>query len=643
MKHFARLAAALLPFAAAAQLVPGGSPTGSSTPLIIETIDNFSPSTDTNYYVNPSDTCSDALYTGLSRTFVSGTNGPWCTIGRAASVFPSALMGAAVIWIEEGTYTDQRIEPVAGGSSSTSPLRYCPIGGNVELRGPASGSIAEVITGNQDVDDVEVGYGCGTSNVITINGQCTMVFGGNPTGCHITRGWSVVGSGWKVKVTHQNTSGWAGGNTTSADGSRVLAGRLHIATNLSRHGTSNDGAGQDFGDTIWIDRSISQSTPILIAPEGSTWLTMDHGGHSLVHSESGKVLGYGIIANNSWADVSGYSATAGNRAWTFHRNALDAHLHDFVINRNGVAIDNPWQESSKLEGTRNSYSNCVIRNIQAHGVMADVGEWNAGIVRGGRIAHCVFDRLGGPVLEMRDYGYGSNRLAGYVLKNGISMRTTTAPTCCDGDETGAWVDEFAHIYMYSGDWHDVLQVHGWTHQNATGNCNDTYVSYDGVASAPGRVSLSWLMANAATQFSNITCTTNANMPGGGPAAATNLTSSNYITSYTPTVGDAHSLGRGVALTTTTAPGRATTSVPVADAAWFPDPNGWGAPVVGQWAGAYQIHIEGVGNVTYTDVAIGAYPNNAGSITTSTPVTFASGAAVNYSISTGSSPNRGIKR
>lgn len=620
-----------------------GSASVSSDFGAINITDNAPPAA-TSYYVNPTGTCSDS-YTGRSRTFVSGTNGPWCTIGRSNSLTASTT-SAIVTWIEAGTYVNQVIAPVAAGNASTFPRRWCPNGGGVELRGPTSGSIGEVIYGASGVNYVDIGFGCSTTSNITINGQCTLVNLGMPTGCRIQRGWTVLGSNWNVRVNHRNTNGWTGGSTATL--TEVLAGRLRISSEfMSGHGTPNDGAGQDSGDIIWIDRGISQTVPVLIAPESTTWLEWYLGGHSLLQAESAKVLAYGIIANNSWGAVAGFSNVDpdGNRAWTIHRNALDHHYFDFVINRNGVAIDNPYQESSKLEGTRNTYSNCVIRNIQGYAVMADVGPWNSYMGRGGRIAHCVFDRIGGPILEMRDYGGGpGSRLGGYVLKNGISLRTNQDPECCG---SSPWTDEFAHIEMTAGQhYRDILQVHGWTHQNATGNCNDTFVSYGTAGTRPSggsKVSLSWLMANDPAYFSNITCTTNANIPSGGPAAATDLSAANYITAYTPTAGDALSLGRGVALTTTTSSGVLTTTVPVADAAYFPDPNGWGAPTVGQWAGAYRIHIAGVGNVTYTDVTIGAYPNNAGTITTAVPISYASGAAVNYSISTGSAPNRGIKR
>ena len=199
------------------------------------------------------------------------------------------------------------------------------------------------------------------------------------------------------------------------------------------------------------------------------------------------------------------------------------------------------------------------------------------------------------------------------------------------------------------DWRDVIQEFAYnTFQNASGNCADLLFVVSG-GPLGGTYTLAQLQQQFPAQFHDNTCTKDANMDN-RPAVATDLNGSNYLAAYTP-VNDTVSTGTGGGLTTATSAGTGSTSLPVADATWFPDPRPhgtwtWGAPRVGQWAGAYTIFIEGFGNVTYTDVAFGTYPTVAGTLTLATPATWLSGARVGYSQSAGGTKlnaNRGVKR
>jgi parallel beta-helix repeat protein len=72
----------------------------------------------TNYYVNGS-TGSDG-YDGLYETYQGGSNGPWKTIGKAASAVPS---GSHTINVTEGTYAE-RVTITASGIDSNNLLHY---------------------------------------------------------------------------------------------------------------------------------------------------------------------------------------------------------------------------------------------------------------------------------------------------------------------------------------------------------------------------------------------------------------------------------------------------------------------------------------------------------------------------------------
>ena len=458
----------------------------------------------------------------------------------------------------------------------------------------------------------------------------------------ILRGVDITGDDNVLEIDFTRTAGWNGITMRSG------AERNALRINTSQHGTPFHPDGNDFGDTIWIEQDMAESTPMLF-DGGTTGRDWDMGGHSVAAILGGKPLMRGIRSTGSWASIATFNSRVpdGNRSTVISRRATDGHMHDMIFNRSGKPQDQRWEECLKIEGTRTTLSNSVVRNCHGPAENSQAASWSSH-VRGGRIAHVVYDNIGGPINYMADWDgddEGDSDLDDFIYKNIIVLGFSQNPACC-GRSTGWTNTLFAVGLTASMELDDVLQMHGWTIQNSSGKCDDVYIDVYGGANE-GRRNLTTWQSLYPSAFTGITCTKDANVTE--PATSVDVTFSNYLAHYTPAASDSLSIARGVALTTATAAGTDSSTLPVADASWFPDPvpdgtTNWGSPSVGQWAASgYQIHIEGVGNVTFTDVTINAYPNNGGTITLAAPRTWASGADVNYSISAGSTPNRGVKR
>ena len=616
----------------------GGATVGPSGVSPSTTKSDIAPSA-IDYYVNSSDaSCSDR-HTGRSRTFVSRSNGPWCTIGRSNSVaHPGAeTPGHVTVYIEAGSYRNQLLDPANSGISSTQRLRWCAMGGNVTLLGPASGRVT--FAWRIDTNFIQIG-GC-DSNKIIVDGE--VVFG---TGSgqvekgeapepysHIQKGGEIYGDDWWLEIDQKRTAGW---NAIYIDETST---RGILRSNFSQHGTPYYPDGNDFGDVLWVDRDASTMFYLFDGgKDGRDWIRP---GHS-INLTGGVILTRGIRLDSRWGSIPTFAKDDGNRTIAISRQITNSHMHDVIVNGSGRPQDQPFSPCITFEGTRTALSNSVVRNCYGPALHSWSASWSKH-ARGLRVAHVVFDGLGGPVMDGGDFDSepGDSPFSDMQFKNIIVRDWTTNDDCCNA--AGNWDDVLFNIALRgSQTLGNTLQIHGMTVETANGSCADPLIVVYGGAS-PGTRTLQRAMSEFPGSFTNISCVKDVNLDN--VSAGDDVTFASLVSDYA-LVDDSISRGRGVALTTATNTGTGSTNLCVADVTWFPDPKpggsvDWGAPGVGQWSGAYQAHVIGKGNVTYTDATITTAP--AGCLTLSSGATWASGVAVNYSISSGDKPNRGVVR
>ena len=597
----------------------------------------------TAYYVNPDDAgCSDAG-DGLARTAGRGRE-PWCTISRSNKVARPTTAGHVTVYIETGNYRNQPIIPDNSGLSVTQNIRWCAIGGDVYLLGPSSSSILYAIDIAAARAFITVG-GC-DSNRIKVDGE--VVFGTrggqvekgeDPASvARVQRGVNVLGDDITIDVDHMRTAGWSGIDVGAS------AARPILRFNALQHGTPYYTDGNDFGDTIWVDQAMDGTNPVLI-DGGSTGRTHYLGGHASGIYYGGRVLLRGISFKGSWGAISTFGNTIpdGNRGgFVIGRNATDAHAHDVVFNGSGRSQDQLWTECYKTEGTRTTLSNFWVRNCLGYANNEAAAEWSSH-ARGTRHAHGVFENIGGPIGYIQDWDggeQGDSDLNDIAYKNIIVKGYGTQPRCC-GD--GAWPELF--VFQLTG--RQTLEsigfrVDGMTIENARGSCADVDVAVYGGGN-PGTRSLGEWEAIYPDVFNDITCTTDVNLDS-LPPASTDVTVDDMAAYLALAPEDTLSRGKGVDLTFAINSGTRSTNLCVSDITWFPRRafNG-DVPGIGQWRGAYRIHMEGIGNVTVSNAALTDDVGTDGCFTLSTAQTWTDGIAVNYDISNGSNPNRGYVR
>jgi hypothetical protein len=398
------------------------------------------------------------------------------------------------------------------------------------------------------------------------------------------------------------------------------------------------------GDTIWVEQSMPGSNPVLI-DGGSTGRTQYLHGHAAGSLLGGRNIVRGIAFKGSWGAVATFSNTIpdGNRGGpAISRDSEDNHVHDIVINGSGRAQDSNsrWAECFKAEGTRTTVSNFWLRNCLGQSIRTDSVDVSK-YARVIRFAHGVIENSGGPISTMSDYGTGAAAINSIQLKNIIvkDYAQRAGEGCCG---SSPYLELMTFGLVGSQTLESIgLRVDGMTIENASGSCADVKVMVYGGANSGNRTLAQW-EAIYPNVFNNITCTTDVNLDS-LPSASTDVTVPNMAAFLTLAGDDTLSRATGVALTTTTSSGTGSTDLCVADVTWFSKPSTIPAPSVGQWSGGYTVHIAGVGNVTYTAADPTDETGFDGCITLATPQSWANGAAVNYGISSGSTPNRGYVR
>ena len=183
---------------------------------------------------------------------------------------------------------------------------------------------------------------------------------------------------------------------------------------------------------------MAEGTPILF-DGGTTGRDWDMGGHSVGAILGGKPLMRGIRSTGSWASIATFNSKVpdGNRTTVISRRATDGHMHDMIFNRSGKPQDQRWEECLKIEGTRTTLSNSVVRNCHGPAENSQAASWSWH-VRGGRIAHVVYDNIGGPINYMADWDgddEGNSDLDDFIYKNIIVLGFSQNPACC-GRSTG---------------------------------------------------------------------------------------------------------------------------------------------------------------------------------------------------------------
>lgn len=361
---------------------------------------------------------------------------------------------------------------------------------------------------------------------------------------------------------------------------------------------------------------------------GADGRVMNQGGHGGPLCYGGRGMIYKYAFNGSWGDVATFSTSVygpdGNRCLTFTaRGAQYWHMEQCVLNRNGYPPDNSPAgsgEMCKLEGSDNAILDTVFRNGIQQGLFCDSGDWSWHMRRN-RIGHCVFDTMGGPLLELRDYlddgAPGNTRVSDLQIRNCLVRNVMQ-------NEISSWTDDLLVVVLSSGvDWQNVIQMHGVTIQDASRTADDIYIDISRGVSPPGRQTLTYMLANYPSNFSNITVQT-GELFTNPPSTSVDITSNDIATYYTPST-----TANGVNLTQANGAGSSSTTLVVDDSRWFTDPRYGTSP---------QVHINGVGNRAYTAINYATH-----TLTLAASATWADNAAVNRSITSGSTPNRGAVR
>ena len=164
-----------------------------------------------DFYVNPTGKCSDT-YTGLSRTFISGFQGPWCSPNRCNSIAPQSG-SPRTCWIEAAYSSNNELDFVNSGLSMVAPLQACAIGGDVRLTG-GDRPIGWII--RQDTNYTGIG-GCNDNKIIVDGG---VVFGAGAgqvkkgeapeAVTKILRGLDITGDDNVLEIDLTRTAGWNG-------------------------------------------------------------------------------------------------------------------------------------------------------------------------------------------------------------------------------------------------------------------------------------------------------------------------------------------------------------------------------------------------------------------------------------------------
>lgn len=622
-------------------LTLSGSSLGSPTTATLTIRDLDSPALAADLFVNRTDPgCDDVSNNGTEQTDMGGGNGPFCTIARGNQAPAGSTIG-----VVSSTYT---ADPIIPGAAN---LTYIPIGGDVTLVGPVSGSINRIVdcdqpglqilrdSGNQWLYNGGVVWGTGAGEVEQ---------GENPsTVARITQGGGLGANcdNAKIQMTGAATAGW--------NGWLVNAGTTNLTFQVQfpsgTHGAPAFGAGDDFGDWFWTNADYP-NTLWMDGCEFSDGLTYQQGGHSIAHLHDSKILAGCTIWDNRWYDVPTWGTPYGNRAFSATRSLRGA-LYDLVINGGGYSPDNNSVSCAKLEGQGVTIAVAVIRNCYEWGHNIASAEWS-NHAYGGRVYHVIYQNLGSYVANIRQYegvtGDGrqgpNSQLEDYRFKNIVVLGFDQDG---GGDDLFNLVDRDGGCYEAQNDdvcnetitntWRDFFELHGALIENATGDCADVYIT----ASGDGRQNIPYYVANYPALFSNITCTTNAGY-GNAPASGTRTTMANFATHWTPT-STTLTAGQGSDLTQASGPGTNSTNLCVDDIYGFLDPDGrsisTAAGQIGSF-GAWMVNLDGT-NVAYTNLATnGTFPNVSGCFTLVTPTDWPDNAPVNYPISSGSSPNLG---
>jgi hypothetical protein len=369
---------------------------------------------------------------------------------------------------------------------------------------------------------------------------------------------------------------------------------------------------------------------------------MNYGGHASLVMYGGD----GVLRNYSFdgvwgGDIATFTGTDGNRGTQFGgRNSVDWHAYNVIWQRGGKPGDQARVECTKIEGTRTSISDSVIRNCHHNVFEMSTAPWSHHS-RNNRVSHIVAENIPGLIVSLRDYaccGAPGNSIPNDIkIYNAILVNVNSNPSTNPNFQ-----NILLDVNLNSGNWQDVIFMKGITVQDATRDGDDFLIGIYG-AGAPNLQTVNWYIANHPNNFANWTFTTDANLDN-RPIASADASLTNMTTEYGP-VSDSLSIGQGVHLTTASNAGASSTNLCVNDITWFEDPV-FGAPSFGQHSEGFFVHLRGVGNVQYTAITRDAPLSVSGCFTLSAAQTWSSGTPVNKKISTGGAndmPNRGVKR
>lgn len=554
----------------------------------------------------------------------NGSSGaPWKTIGRACQVGPDTG-GDVDIFVAPGDYrhtsaAPQILRPQNSGTDATHRIRWRVNGaGVVRILGPSSGSITHGLIIDPGIRWIVVErtadrYFCVDGEVRWGTGAGEVQKGDAPeTVAHIKQGIRIYdGDTCVIGVHLTGCSDWDGCISTGASGSCTL----HLSSDY--HGTCFYPGGQDRADTFNHNGDAR-----MIYDGAGLDLAIVAGGHGGGAVRRGSGCMRLMVMDGRWSGIPTFSSVEpdGNRAMTgTTRSAHDFYFYDTVIEGSGKPSDQPKQEGQKLEGIRNGCVATYHRDPHWNHIETACASWS-NYAEDLRLYHGTYETSPGPIWEVRDYGSGNRPMGTLAVKNFIAIEPATDDNVI-----------FSFIFN-SGTWSNtLLAVAGGTIQCASRTAADLQIRASG-AGGPGFIAVDDALTDYPGVFSALDVVTDANLDS-RPAANVRAAPSQFSTQLALAVGDTHSRGQGVNLTTVAAsdPGTGLT-LHVDDAKGFVDPQDGNAA-----AGFFTTHQINVNGTNRTITAVD-YINNR--FTMASSFTRSPGEAVNLRIPSGSSPHRG---
>jgi hypothetical protein len=327
---------------------------------------------------------------------------PWRTIAKAnAQVRP-----ADVVYLRGGEYVDDPIAPKTSGAVG-KPITYT--GYEKETA---------VLTGSKVL---------GLENAISLTGvshivvQRITVDGKVPSPQATIRRFALLDGATYIQIRDSMftyADGWTGFSLIGdSHHNMILRNRIDMVGEYDRDG-------EDWGDSIWIERTAHHN---LIASNHIT-----HGAHDLLRTKGAYNIVQDNVLDNDWSDIEGKPAGG-------HVVTLDGTRNVFqrnIVRGANVSIDGPWNQAMKVEGVGNIVRRNLMVDNHQDAFTTEVGSWQRH-ARDHRIYNNTIYNNGASAWRIRYYE-NETRPSGSVFMNNLIHNNRQAPRNSTND-TDFWM------------------------------------------------------------------------------------------------------------------------------------------------------------------------------------------------------------